>query len=997
MKLFNYSLCLCFWLSICTALSAQINLSRGLVLNLPFDSHSWDVSGNGLHATNVGASYTADRHGEGNMAADFDGINDYMQLLHHPLFDFSRNQSFSIAIWVKIPLTQFNTNSTDNDIISKFWGNSIGDGFPFSLRMVNRTSPTHNGRIGGSRYDYPCHTSAIGTFSEQCEDKRLNDNQWHHIVFMRTDGGMMRMYVDGRLVNEHPDLTTCSVRSNANIYLGNRGGPGGDYYFRGAMDDLHIYNRELNPSEIQYLYNGTTQPQTQLPPTIFDFYQVDYMFEEDTLLNSPIGGVIVDVNELREHSGQQGGFINLVTAQGWVIQNVCIPNYYSYSSLGIPFYMSAQSGVDISYLSGHISFTPYPIFTRPPGPFQDCFLVEDEEVNAQGLGVEADLFPFRPHIPAEAMFDLNGEDWEHDQPDHPNIQAAKNQCGPMAIANSLQYLENLRPEWLNLPDEHIPGQAGGEGIVAKIDEFAGRNVRSRRDGDGITGEQGLKGKLKYLAVNDITNIKTMHMGAYAGEPDFGNREFVEEHGNRAISSKPLGNEIDLEVLFDAIRKNKDIEFAYTFEKNGKKGHFVEIVGGGVTNGVPYLRYLSDTNQNSDQKGTTNKNGDPNVKVGQLSYDEDGTLRMRTDYGYVYPALCYIQCVEPPKSNLPPVIFPTSYCIPENSPIGTIVGQIQAFDPEGAPLIFEIVGGNLGNVFSIDRNNGTITVNNSNSLDYEVNPVFKLIIRVRDNCQLKANAEIEIRLKDVDEPLPCNQNIALNRPVFVSSSEFIYPGHYAVDGNENTRWSSQHIDNQWIYVDLGDEYELCRVILKWERAFARGYQLLIWNGFAWQLVRNVTGNNSLHNVLDNLNVSARYVAILGTERATPWGISLFEYEIYGYRVSARRKENTAPNIPPFISEEKVQNRPQTPLFSEGGLSLYPNPASQLLNLRFSLDKNVNASIQIVDMQGKVIITQQRMNSMGENNWQIEIGHLPTGVYVLRLITDSQNYQKRFVKE
>jgi len=58
------------------------------------------------------------------------------------------------------------------------------------------------------------------------------------------------------------------------------------------------------------------------------------------------------------------------------------------------------------------------------------------------------------------------------------------------------------------------------------------------------------------------------------------------------------------------------------------------------------------------------------------------------------------------------------------------------------------------------------------------------------------------------------SIAQNKPVYASSTE---PGlgntpEKAVDGNIATRWSSDYSDNQYIYVDLLDEYELKECIL-----------------------------------------------------------------------------------------------------------------------------------------------------------------------------------------
>ncbi len=63
-----------------------------------------------------------------------------------------------------------------------------------------------------------------------------------------------------------------------------------------------------------------------------------------------------------------------------------------------------------------------------------------------------------------------------------------------------------------------------------------------------------------------------------------------------------------------------------------------------------------------------------------------------------------------------------------------------------------------------------------------------------------------------------QNIALNKPVTVSSTEAVgTPGSAAVDGIATSRWGSAFTDPQWIYVDLGATYNVNRVKITWEAA------------------------------------------------------------------------------------------------------------------------------------------------------------------------------------
>ncbi|MFC7244409.1 glycosyl hydrolase [Catellatospora aurea] len=126
------------------------------------------------------------------------------------------------------------------------------------------------------------------------------------------------------------------------------------------------------------------------------------------------------------------------------------------------------------------------------------------------------------------------------------------------------------------------------------------------------------------------------------------------------------------------------------------------------------------------------------------------------------------------------------------------------------------------------------------------------------------------------------NVALNKPVVVSSTENAnFPGSAAVDGNTTTtRWSSAFSDPQTIRVDLGQTYSISRVRLVWEAAYGSAYQIQTSpDGNTWTTIRSVTGGDGGVDDLTGLTGSGRYVRVNATTRATAWGYSLFEFEVY----------------------------------------------------------------------------------------------------------------------
>lgn len=68
--------------------------------------------------------------------------------------------------------------------------------------------------------------------------------------------------------------------------------------------------------------------------------------------------------------------------------------------------------------------------------------------------------------------------------------------------------------------------------------------------------------------------------------------------------------------------------------------------------------------------------------------------------------------------------------------------------------------------------------------------------------------------------------------------------------------------------------------------------------------------------------------------------------------------------------------------EEGFMLYPNPASDLINVRFSNQSGHNHLLEIVSLVGNVIYSETTRN----NVFQKEISQYPQGVYLMRLTNE-----------
>jgi hypothetical protein len=124
-------------------------------------------------------------------------------------------------------------------------------------------------------------------------------------------------------------------------------------------------------------------------------------------------------------------------------------------------------------------------------------------------------------------------------------------------------------------------------------------------------------------------------------------------------------------------------------------------------------------------------------------------------------------------------------------------------------------------------------------------------------------------------------LSQGHPVTCSSIENAgTPCANAVDGNTGTRWSSAFSDPQWIYVDLGATHTISQVVLNWEAAYGKAFQIQTSpDAVTWtSIYSTTTGTGGVQTL--NVSGSGRYVRMYGTARALQYGYSLWEFQVRG---------------------------------------------------------------------------------------------------------------------
>lgn len=86
------------------------------------------------------------------------------------------------------------------------------------------------------------------------------------------------------------------------------------------------------------------------------------------------------------------------------------------------------------------------------------------------------------------------------------------------------------------------------------------------------------------------------------------------------------------------------------------------------------------------------------------------------------------------------------------------------------------------------------------------------------------------------------------------------------------------------------------------------------------------------------------------------------------------------------------------FNRVALNVYPNPASNNINFRYSFVKTTEVNARIMDLTGRTLkIVSLGKVSAGEQKFEVDINGLPKGTYLLEVTTDSSKGISKFTKD
>ena len=216
--------------------TTKADITTGLVAHWKFDEGSGtsatDSSGNGNDGTLTnGPIWKTESDCKRGGCLYFDGVNDYVNCANN----YVLSSSYTFSAWVNI---------LDISIPRIIFGIYT----PFTIQMY--------GESAGAGYQYKYFIiayDALANFIQLSTGEYPQTNIWRHVVVVwDRSQNKASFYINGDYISLGNIPSELSATTNLKL-----GGTHNNWYMKGYMDEMRIYNRALTASEIKALYEST--------------------------------------------------------------------------------------------------------------------------------------------------------------------------------------------------------------------------------------------------------------------------------------------------------------------------------------------------------------------------------------------------------------------------------------------------------------------------------------------------------------------------------------------------------------------------------------------------------------------------------------------------------------------------------------------------------------------------------------------------------------------
>jgi hypothetical protein len=256
-----------------------LTLKNGLVACYPFEGDAMDKSGNSNNGViHGGVTPAVDRFGNPNSAYSFGTGNAYIEI---PGSQFNFPENMTVAFWMNPNPIQTDWNFIFDKVFDASSGHRQG-------WWINQNSGSTNQYLFNYVYSSGSQGSSPATTN-------LVENSWTHVAFVKS-GKRVYYYKNGALTGTSATLPSATIISSGDLPLVIGGGNGDhsnpannvNVFFSGVLDDIFIYGRSLDASEVQQLYSLSPATFTGLNNGLVLYLPFSGIYDDQSGNNLPV-------------------------------------------------------------------------------------------------------------------------------------------------------------------------------------------------------------------------------------------------------------------------------------------------------------------------------------------------------------------------------------------------------------------------------------------------------------------------------------------------------------------------------------------------------------------------------------------------------------------------------------------------------------------------------------------------------------------------------------
>lgn len=213
----------------------------------------WKGESNVLDSVNLICGYTTNGAdyltGEVETGFSLDGEKAQVIIPNASVVNFGSNQNFSIETWIQAQTNSANTSGKAN-IAAKVTTTNSNHTIGWVLYL-------QSGQLSFQMSQASLGVSSVWQWSSG--NPNLVDGKFHHVAATVNrslyNGG--KLYVDGVLVRTFdPTPVNGDLSTDGPLFIGCADNPASNAYFKGIIDEVSVYNRELSSSELNAIYQA---------------------------------------------------------------------------------------------------------------------------------------------------------------------------------------------------------------------------------------------------------------------------------------------------------------------------------------------------------------------------------------------------------------------------------------------------------------------------------------------------------------------------------------------------------------------------------------------------------------------------------------------------------------------------------------------------------------------------------------------------------------------